>query len=176
MFFADVPVNFSFGFQDPASQWMLGIIRLHDFIVFYLIIIFVVVMWIFVSLFFNKDYVANLAHGNLIELIWTITPSMILWIIGIPSLKLLYMMDEILDSEITVKAIASQWYSYNAINKSKVFANKKKILKNKSEHHKNIIFNPYWITGFTDAVGYFSINMRVTKQGKFTITPTLKIA
>jgi len=110
MFFADVPVNFSYGFQDPASQWMLGIIRLHDFIIFYLIILFVVVVWIFTSLFFNKDYVANLAHGNLIELIWTITPSIILWIIGIPSLKLLYMMDEILDSEVTVKAIASQWF------------------------------------------------------------------
>jgi cytochrome c oxidase subunit 2 len=35
---------------------------------------------------------------------------MILWIIGIPSLKLLYMMDEILDAELTVKAIANQWY------------------------------------------------------------------
>jgi len=54
-------------------------------------------------------------------------------------------MDEILDSEVTVKAIGNQWYNNNAINKSKVFANKKKILKNKSEHHKNssIILNPY---------------------------------
>lgn len=110
MFFADVPVNFAFGFQDPASQWMQGIIRLHDFVVFYLILLSVVVLWIFVSLLSNKDYLANLAHGNLIELIWTITPSMILWAIGIPSLKLLYKMDEILDSEVTVKAIASQWF------------------------------------------------------------------
>lgn len=35
---------------------------------------------------------------------------MILWVIGLPSLKLLYMMDEILDPELTVKAIASQWF------------------------------------------------------------------
>jgi len=89
---------------------MLGIIELHDTIMFYLIVLGVVVLWIATSLMFNKDYLANLAHGNLIELIWTITPSIILWMIGIPSLKLLYMMDEILDSEVTVKAVANQWY------------------------------------------------------------------
>lgn len=176
MLFADTPVNYAYGFQDPASQWMLGIIRLHDFIVFYLIILSVVVLWIFISLFFNKDYLPNLAHGNLIELVWTISPSKILWAIGIPSLKLLYMMDEILDSEVTVKAIAAQWYSYNAINKSKVFANRKKILKNKSDNHKNSILNPYWITGFTDAEGCFSMNMRITKKGGYALTPTFKIA
>jgi hypothetical protein len=34
----DFPVNFSLGFQDPASPWMLAIIDLHDRIIFYLII------------------------------------------------------------------------------------------------------------------------------------------
>ena len=109
-FYADSPINYSYGFQDPASQWMLGIIRLHDFIIFYLIIILTVVLWIFISIFFNKDYLGGLAHGNLIELIWTISPALILWIIGIPSLKLLYKKDEILDSEVTVKAIGNQWF------------------------------------------------------------------
>ena len=117
-FYADAPLNYSYGFQDPASQWMLGIIELHDTIMFYLIILGVVVLWVATSLIFNKDYLANLAHGNLIELIWTISPSIILWKIGIPSLKLLYKMDEILDSEVTVKAVANQWYNFNAINKS----------------------------------------------------------
>lgn len=109
-FYADSPINYSFTFQDPASQWQLGIIRLHDYIIFYQIILQVVVLWISISLMFNRDYLANLAHGNLIELIWTITPSKILWVIGIPSLKLLYKKDEILDSEVTVKAIGNQWY------------------------------------------------------------------
>ena len=128
--YADSPINFSFGFQDPATQWMLGIIDLHDSIVFYLIIILTVVLWFLISALYNPDHLANLHHGNLIEVIWTITPAMILWVIGLPSLKLLYMMDEILDAELTVKAIASQWFwSYNAINKSKFYANRKNILK-----------------------------------------------
>jgi heme/copper-type cytochrome/quinol oxidase subunit 2 len=43
-------------------------------------------------------------------LIWTLTPAAILWAIGLPSLRLLYMMDEILDAEVTVKCIGNQWY------------------------------------------------------------------
>ena len=110
MIFADSPINFSYSFQDPASYLKLSIISLHDFIIFYLIIILTIVIWAGVSVFLNKDYLGNLAHGNLIELIWTITPSLILWTIGIPSLKLLYKKDEILDSELTVKVIGNQWF------------------------------------------------------------------
>ena len=107
--YADSPIDFSYGFQDPATQWMLGIVNLHDKIVFYLIKILTIVIWLLISALKNSDHLANLHHGNLIEVIWTITPAMILWVIGLPSLKLLYMMDEILDAELTVKAIANQW-------------------------------------------------------------------
>lgn len=109
--FADTPTPFALGFQDPGSDWMLGIIHLHDTIIFYLLIIFVVVMWFLISALFNRDYLFYLHHGDLIELIWTILPASLLWIIGVPSIKLLYMMDEIIDSELTVKAIGYQWYN-----------------------------------------------------------------
>ena len=33
----------------------------------------------------QKDHLKYLHHGNLMELIWTITPALILWAIGIPS-------------------------------------------------------------------------------------------
>lgn len=113
IFQADTPTNFSYSFQDPGSQWKLGIIDLHDNILFYLIILLVIVLWFFISAFSSSahlDHLANLHHGNLIEIIWTVTPAKILWVIGLPSLKLLYKMDEILDPELTVKAIASQWF------------------------------------------------------------------
>ena len=53
----------------------------------------------------NSDHMAHLHHGNALELLWTITPAAILWAIGLPSLRLLYMMDEILDPELSVKVI-----------------------------------------------------------------------
>ena len=114
--FCDEPQSYAMFFQDPASNFFYGIIDLHDHIVFYLILITTLVFWIFISTFYNKDHLPYLAHGNLLELIWTLTPATILWLIAIPSLKLLYLMDEILDAELTIKAIGFQWawiYEYS---------------------------------------------------------------
>jgi cytochrome c oxidase subunit 2 len=106
---ADFAEKWSLSFQDPATPWMYAIIDLHDRIIFYLIIILIVVLWFLISATFNTNPI-NFYHGNLIELIWTLTPASILWAIGLPSLKLLYMIDEILDANLTIKAIGNQWY------------------------------------------------------------------
>jgi cytochrome c oxidase subunit 2 len=78
-------VNYSFGFSDPASNWMVSMIQLHDNIIFYLIIVFILVGWLLTSALMNKNHLRYLAHGNLIEVIWTCIPAAILWAIGLPS-------------------------------------------------------------------------------------------
>jgi cytochrome c oxidase subunit 2 len=108
--YADYVEGWPMGFQDPACDWMYAIIDLHDRIIFYLLIILAVVIWFLVSSFLNTDHMAHLHHGNVLELLWTITPAVILWAIGLPSLRLLYMMDEILDPELSVKVMGNQWY------------------------------------------------------------------
>lgn len=85
------------------------------------------------------------------------------------------MMDEIQDAEITVKAIANQWYNSNAVNKSKFFANRKKILNLLSSKYSSSNLDPSWVTGFTDAEGCFSINIQYSKRGRY-ISSTFKIA
>jgi len=52
----------------------------------------------------------HLVHGTLIEFIWTITPAGILVALAFPSFKLLYLIDEVIDPAITIKAIGHQWY------------------------------------------------------------------
>lgn len=47
---------------------------------------------------------------TLIELIWTITPALILVLIAFPSFKLLYLMDEVTDPSLSVLAEGHQWY------------------------------------------------------------------
>jgi cytochrome c oxidase subunit 2 len=107
---ADYAINWSKGFQDPASNTKYGIIDLHDSIIFYLIIFFFVVAWSFFSVATNKDYLPYLTEGNQIEVLWTVTPAIVLWCIAIPSLKLLYLIDEVLEPDLTVKAVGHSWY------------------------------------------------------------------
>jgi heme/copper-type cytochrome/quinol oxidase subunit 2 len=44
----------------------------------------------------------------LLEQVWTITPAIILGVISVPSFSLLYSMDEIKNSAITLKVIGHQ--------------------------------------------------------------------
>ena len=49
-------------------------------------------------------------EATLIELIWTITPAIILILIAFPSFKLLYLMDEVNDPAMSVLVEGHQWY------------------------------------------------------------------
>lgn len=51
-----------------------------------------------------------LLEGQTIEIIWTILPAITLVIIALPSLRLIYLLDENNRPAITVKSIGHQWY------------------------------------------------------------------
>ena len=50
------------------------------------------------------------SHNTLLEIVWTAVPVLILVIIAIPSFKLLYFMDVMPETELTIKATGHQWY------------------------------------------------------------------
>lgn len=112
----DAPRPWGLYFQDSAAPQMEGLIELHDNIMFYLIIILFGVGWILASVITNYSSVKSpishkyLNHGTLIELIWTITPALVLILIAFPSFKLLYLMDEVNDPAMTILAEGHQWY------------------------------------------------------------------
>nr|YP_009441944.1 cytochrome c oxidase subunit II [Pityogenes bidentatus]AOY40165.1 cytochrome c oxidase subunit 2 [Pityogenes bidentatus] len=82
----------------------------HDHTLLILIMITILVGQMLVSMLFNKFTHRFLLEGQLIEMIWTILPAMILIIIALPSLRILYIIDEILNPNITIKTIGHQWY------------------------------------------------------------------
>jgi len=51
-----------------------------------------------------------LTHGTIVELVWTITPALILIAIAFPSFRLLYLMDEVISPTLTIKVVGHQWY------------------------------------------------------------------
>lgn len=114
--YGDVAEPWQILFQDSGTKIMEGIVNLHNWILFYLIIISIFVLWFLIvtinEFHSHKNPISyrKLKDGTLIEVIWTITPALILITIALPSFKLLYLMDEILDPTITIKAIGRQWY------------------------------------------------------------------
>jgi len=89
---------------------MEEIIFLHDFIGIILVFIITFVGYCLIYTIFNKFTIKSLLERQIVEYIWTIIPIMILVQIAIPSLLLLYMLDESIDCSLSVKVIAHQWY------------------------------------------------------------------
>ena len=70
----------------------------------------VFVIGIMLSIIVNSFVNKNLLEIQLIESIWTVIPAIILVQIALPSLLLLYMLDEAADTSLTIKTIGHQWY------------------------------------------------------------------
>ena len=112
--FNDSPEPWQISFQDSATNIMEGIDKLNGSIYYYETVIFVITAWILISIllkYTKNDFRYKYHnHGTFIEVLWTCTPAFILMVIAFPSFKLLYLMDEVIDSQITIKVIGHQWY------------------------------------------------------------------
>nr|UPX88605.1 cytochrome c oxidase subunit II [Pholidoptera griseoaptera] len=96
--------------QNSASPLMEQLTFFHDHTLFILLMITILVAYIMGSLIFNKFTHRYLLEGQTIEVIWTILPALTLIFIALPSLRLLYLLDETMDPLITVKTVGHQWY------------------------------------------------------------------
>nr|YP_009114551.1 cytochrome c oxidase subunit II [Homologenus malayensis]AIB52330.1 cytochrome c oxidase subunit II [Homologenus malayensis] len=98
------------GLQDSASPLMEQLTFFYDHVMLILILIISFVGYIMISLLFNSLINRFLLENQTIEVIWTIVPAIILIFIALPSLRLLYLLDEVNNPSITLKTIGHQWY------------------------------------------------------------------
>jgi cytochrome c oxidase subunit 2 len=97
-------------FQDASSPIILQLISFHDHTLIILTLVITVVSYALYVIIINKFTNRYLIEAQQIETIWTILPAIILLFLALPSLRLLYLTDEIRNPRITLKAIGHQWY------------------------------------------------------------------
>nr|YP_009500781.1 cytochrome c oxidase subunit II [Popillia japonica]AXA13793.1 cytochrome c oxidase subunit II [Popillia japonica] len=96
--------------QDSASPLMEQLSFFHNHALLILFMITVLVGYLMGTLFFNQFNYRFLLDGQTIEIIWTILPAVTLIFIALPSLRLLYLLDEVNNPLVTIKTIGHQWY------------------------------------------------------------------
>nr|YP_009115087.1 cytochrome c oxidase subunit II [Microcerotermes parvus]AIZ68273.1 cytochrome c oxidase subunit 2 [Microcerotermes parvus] len=96
--------------QDSASPVMEQLIFFHDHALMIMLMIITSVFYTMISIIQNKQTSRFILEGQMIETVWTIAPAIILVFIAIPSLRLLYLMDEIHNPVMTLKTVGHQWY------------------------------------------------------------------
>nr|WDE81196.1 cytochrome oxidase subunit 2 [Setophaga caerulescens] len=98
-----------FNFQDASSPIMEELMGFHDHALMVALAICSLVLYLLTHTLTEK-LSSNTVNAQVIELVWTILPAMVLVMLALPSLRILYMMDEINEPDLTLKAIGHQWY------------------------------------------------------------------
>lgn len=97
-------------FQDAASPIIKLLISFHDHAITLVILIISLVGYALIALLSNTLSRRYTHEAQLIETIWTVLPAILLLFLALPSLRLLYLIDEVTNPFITLKVIGHQWY------------------------------------------------------------------
>nr|WNH23145.1 cytochrome c oxidase subunit II [Idiacanthus fasciola] len=98
------------GFQDAASPLMEELLHFHDHGLLMIIIISIMVLYLIITMVSTKLTDKYCVDAPELEIVWTILPGMVLIFLALPSLRLLYLTDEILNPHLSIKAVGHQWY------------------------------------------------------------------
>nr|AZZ71615.1 cytochrome c oxidase subunit II [Holbrookia lacerata] len=98
------------GFQDAASPIMEELLHFHDHALMIVFLISALVLYTITVMMTTTLTHTNTMNAQEVEMIWTILPAIILVLIALPSLRILYLMDEINNPHLTIKTLGHQWY------------------------------------------------------------------
>nr|YP_010568177.1 cytochrome c oxidase subunit II [Odorrana hosii]UZC57597.1 cytochrome c oxidase subunit II [Odorrana hosii] len=98
------------GFQDAASPIMEELLGFHDHALMAVYMISALVLYVITTLMTTKLSNINTIDAQEIEMVWTVMPAIILIVIALPSLRILYLMDEVSSPDMTMKTVGHQWY------------------------------------------------------------------
>nr|QLY89756.1 cytochrome c oxidase subunit II [Piscicola geometra]DAZ85781.1 TPA_asm: cytochrome c oxidase subunit 2 [Piscicola geometra] len=96
--------------QDPVSPSMSQLIQFHDSVMITLTLVTTVITYSMIYLSMNKLISRYNFEAQEIEAIWTIIPAIVLITLAMPSIRLLYIMEESFSNSITIKTVGHQWY------------------------------------------------------------------
>lgn len=95
-------------FQNRASPLMEELVYFHDWVIVFVSRIAVGVVWYLVLLLSIKPSHRFLSESQSVEFAWTALPCLVLVSIALPSLRLLYILDDVGTPLLTVKRVGHQ--------------------------------------------------------------------
>lgn len=109
------PVDWGKNFQIAASPTAEKIHELHHILLIIISLVALLVLCLLVYVIFKfrakkNPIPSRTTHHTMLEILWTLIPTLILAGIAFPSFKLLYFMDKSTNAEMTLKITGHQWY------------------------------------------------------------------
>lgn len=105
-----IPSWFKINTQDASSPLIEQLLFFHDYTITFILLITTIVGYNIISSASNKINNSLILESHFLELFWTVSPSFILLALGVPSIRILYLLDEVFNPAITIKTTGHQWY------------------------------------------------------------------
>jgi len=105
-----IPFMSKIRFQNANSPLIEQLVFFHDHIITILILIISIVRYNLFKTVTNMNINSMILESQSLELFWTVAPTFILLLIGFPSIRILYLLDEVFTPSITLKTLGHQWY------------------------------------------------------------------
>ena len=100
----------SINFQDTSSFNIIELVTLHDYIIVIMSRILILIVYLLVFIYTSTKTYKTFSERTIVETIWSVIPALILILLVIPSIKVLYMVEDFKNPIITLKITAHQWY------------------------------------------------------------------
>jgi cytochrome c oxidase subunit II len=116
---------YQIGFQTPATPMMEAIIKLHNHVMFYLTVIIFLTFAILIYILCRQTISKNphkqfkqikqfskkqIRHHGLLEFIWTVLPTIVLFFVSGPSFTLMHAAEVEYVPYMTINVVGHQWY------------------------------------------------------------------
>nr|YP_008080997.1 cytochrome c oxidase subunit II [Lamprotula tortuosa]AGC27339.1 cytochrome c oxidase subunit II [Lamprotula tortuosa]AHB12273.1 cytochrome c oxidase subunit II [Lamprotula tortuosa] len=98
------------GFQDSYSGLSSELTFFHDHVMFVLVLVSSFVGYMMVCLLKSGLSSRFIVEAQALEAAWTMVPGLLLLILAIPSVRLLYLLDEVGGPMVSMKVVGHQWY------------------------------------------------------------------
>ena len=85
-------------------------VKFYDNVIVILRLILRLVFISIILIFLTKTLDRFFIQENFIEIVWTLCPIVVLIFIAVPSLHVLYMMEDVYKINLVIKRVAHQWY------------------------------------------------------------------
>ena len=100
----------SLNFQDMSSINIIELIILHDYVIIVILSILLLILYILIILIVSKLVYKTFSESTFVETIWSLIPALMLLFLILPSIKVLYIVEDLKTPSISFKIIAHQWY------------------------------------------------------------------
>jgi len=87
---------------------MEQLIFFHDHAMLVLLMIISIVVYVSFVILSGSFICRDLMEGQEVETVWTVLPAIVLIFLALPSLRILYLLDEVNDPSLTLKTVGHQ--------------------------------------------------------------------